>query len=298
VVGHGRFVPALVLGWVWLLAPAAARAYCRTTTAKEAQTSCPETCVTGGVPLAWQTPDLHYSLDQAGFPELDESEVGDALAASFGTWEDVSCDGESIGFEILLDPEPSLVDVGPESRTPAGNINSIIHFTAEEWSDRDLGFGAFAVTAVWYKRSTGEIVGADMQFNGAMDPFLVCPDQGCPRGQKITDLPNVVTHEAGHFLGLAHSDDPSATMWCGADNGEVSKRQLGADDVDGLCDAYPPGTAFRDKTSIIYSQSCALGRGASDSCDLTLGLLLALLGGRASLTRRRALSTLSAQDAR
>jgi hypothetical protein len=52
----------------------------------------------------------------------------------------------------------------------------------------------------------------------------------------------VLTHEAGHFLGLSHSIDNSATMKPVYDpvrDGE-SFRSLAPDDVAGICAIYPP----------------------------------------------------------
>ena len=56
------------------------------------------------------------------------------------------------------------------------------------------------------------------------------------------DLENVFAHELGHYLGLAHSTEAEATMFASAVAGETLKRDLAADDVEGLCAAYPPGT--------------------------------------------------------
>jgi MYXO-CTERM domain-containing protein len=58
------------------------------------------------------------------------------------------------------------------------------------------------------------------------------------------DLQNTLTHEAGHFFGLAHpldGTDDAVTMWAYAQLGELKKRSLEADDVDGICAIYPLG---------------------------------------------------------
>jgi hypothetical protein len=47
-----------------------------------------------------------------------------------------------------------------------------------------------------------------------------------------------MTHEAGHFLGLGHSNVRAATMSSSASVGETSKRVLAPDDKQGLCSIY------------------------------------------------------------
>ncbi|MDB4987842.1 MAG: hypothetical protein JWN04_3020, partial [Myxococcaceae bacterium] len=83
-------------------------------------------------------------------------------------------------------------------------------------------------------------------FNGALMPLAICADEdSCAR--DAVDLQNVATHEIGHFLGLAHSADARATMWCAAERGDHEKRTLESDDELGLCAMYKSGAAFLDQ---------------------------------------------------
>src|SRR5262249_40502589 len=53
---------------------------------------------------------------------------------------------------------------------------------------------------------------------------------------------SIVTHESGHFLGLAHSHDQTATMWPVYNEHTTNLRNISPDDVAGICAIYPPGS--------------------------------------------------------
>src|SRR5687767_14127173 len=85
---------------LFTLLPSSSSAYCRTTTFEGQPSSCPEVCETQGLPLYWPTRSLSYVINERGFPDLNDSTLRGILRTSFGAWEDVSCDGDSVGLTI------------------------------------------------------------------------------------------------------------------------------------------------------------------------------------------------------
>lgn len=279
-----RLCSAAGLLALFTLFPSPGAAYCRTTTFEGQPSSCPEICETQGIPLYWPSKELRYRLNQRGFPGLSDSALRGMLATSFGAWEDIRCDGgDPIGLRIVQEQQTSSLLAGPQELEP--NENVIAHVPPREWTDDRR---AFAITKIWYNARNGHILGADMLFNGNMDPFGTCPpESGCPN-DDITDLRNVVTHEAGHFLGLAHSDVEESTMWCDARPGETTKRDLAPDDAAGMCAIYADGAWLGPGTTGQHSVSdtCSVQGGAGSRGGAGLGALL-MLAPLALLGRRR-----------
>jgi hypothetical protein len=102
-----------------------------------------------------------------------------------------------------------------------------------------------AVTIVTYEMDTGRLLDADIVVNGKA-AFAVL-DEPVKGGKAEYDLPAVLTHEAGHVLGLGESaSGQEATMWPYARPDDIDKRSLAEDDEDGAIDSYqsaPPPAA-------------------------------------------------------
>jgi len=186
------------------------------------------------------------------------------------------------------------------------------------WShDALVGAGAtIALTTATFVVSTGEILDADIELNGwngeqppsAAGLYFTCAEPGpgvttCPQGAYggtsciAWDVKNTVTHEAGHMLGLDHvcenaypapynaCPSGSPTMAPTAVLGDITKRTLAPDDVEGVCTIYPAGKAV-DRTTACPAApapNTAMGCG----CGTGGGSGLALLGLVAALRRRR-----------
>lgn len=205
-----------------------------------ASVSTPTTpCITEGIPLEWRRRCISYSLESSGSKDFPLSEVRSIVRSSFDTWLAVGCAEGSPGFEVEETEQLSACDRA-EYNGEDGNVNTIAFVT--DWNDREYDPLAYALTTVWHNTRTGEIYDADMEINEARGTYGTCPEpDGCTDG--TIDLENVVTHEAGHFFGMAHTDLSltQATMHAISDPGEIAKRTLDADDAEGFCAAYPPG---------------------------------------------------------
>ncbi len=285
-----RVAVAVIGAWLGMMSmPVIARGYCRTTSAP-ATAACPAPCSAGGVELAWGTPQIEYALHESAFAGLPDAEVRGALARSFAAWTDVTCSGQTVGFDIQQLTARTPLTVGPLSSEP--NLNVISVLQPDAWQELGLDAHQFAKTELAFDTKSGEILGADIAFNAAIGTFAICPGSGCAADQ--IDIENVATHEIGHFLGLAHSADASSTMWCDAVKGDLSKRTLGDDDRAGLCAIYGSRAVFADPAPApsvrpmpdSSSSGCALG--APSSLPPLTVVSLVLLAS--ALRRRKAAS--------
>lgn len=237
--GSSPFVSVLALTLA-LVAPDSARAWCRMTTSMIPST--PGACVHDGVPLAWGHRCTSYRFFSDGTPDMSWSDLRAVAALSFGAWDDVVCpDGAMPGLvaregtDATGAPELSLCDRA-EYNIGGPNVATIVF--VPDWSTRPMyDPSAYAVTTVWHNTRTGEIYDVDMEYNEQRGPFTRCGDVPCTDGR--VDLQNVMTHEAGHWYGMAHTpDDAAATMYFAAPAGEIDKRTLQPDDIGAFCDAY------------------------------------------------------------
>ncbi|MAF11251.1 hypothetical protein CMK11_12435 [Candidatus Poribacteria bacterium] len=117
-----------------------------------------------------------------------------------------------------------------------------------------IGFGQFtgkgakqtlAAAWTWVDETTGVATDTDIFFNtshkwAVSDPGLAGAACGDP---DRYDIQNIFTHEVGHPVGVAHSDDGNdglrkATMAPTASKGELRKVTLADYDLNGLIGAY------------------------------------------------------------
>lgn len=303
---------------VVLLMSSQAAAYCRTTNCDPA-VSCrdnPEDCCivnsdgceTNGTPIAWPTSCVSYNYHEDGSPkrEITGQQLGAALDEAYNNWLSSSCvDGPlSLAVEnrgASSCGEREFNDDHPGDR----NANVWMFRDAQGIStdgasiEENLGLDAstLAVAVVSFNPATAEIYDVDVELNSGVAPFTMTEGQD---GAQV-DLLSVVTHEAGHFLGLDHSYVPGATMGSGYTPGTIDARSLSPDDEAGICAAYPAEREITSENQTCeprgkYSPHC---EGAGCDCGLarstrgnapTRAAWLGLAALGALLVRRRARS--------
>jgi hypothetical protein len=146
------------------------------------------------------------------------------------------------------------------STVPSQQHNNPIIFRDGTWPYHD-SVNALGLTMLTIDTDTGEIYGADIEINSTM---ILVAQPPAPVGAY--DLASILTHEAGHFLGLAHSADTTAVMYAFYHPGSTT---LALDDIAGICSIYPPDGTRTTAAGPIAATTCddTPRKGFSTSCD-------------------------------
>jgi hypothetical protein len=278
----GRTSAASLVGFcLFLLAPPASADFVQTMT-------CYPTgmfqCRPGETPLPVQWPQrrISYHINENGSADLHTGLISDdlkeSIIASFETWNEPGCSDLELDYRELT----PRAEIGYQEGLGEDNINVVV------WRDDDWPYGSYAavaLTTVTFRPSTGVIVDADIEMNGAMYTFT---DTDNP-AQAIVDVRNTLTHEVGHFIGLDHTNERDATMFGTAPPGELSKRILHPVDIAGLCHIYPEGVPpveGPDDGTTTQRRWCASGL-TSHAPSSPLSVAVSLLAGGLFIRLRR-----------
>jgi hypothetical protein len=229
---------ALVLSWIG--ASSHVHAYCRTTTcdprdperAGEPCATDARGCVVEGIPL-WRDPGcitLWLSEEPEPLPGIGAAELAELTLTAFETWQDAACGPGQPALQARLNGtlECALSSFDAHALEDLDSVRAV----REDWP-HPRTLREIALTTVSYHPSTGEIIGARIELNADDNRFSLAPESGA------VDLPSALAHEAGHALGLAHSDVADATMFPRAPTGSSALRTLSSDDEAGICEVYP-----------------------------------------------------------
>jgi MYXO-CTERM domain-containing protein len=225
-----------------LLAAGTAGAYCRTTSCMQGMPHSAQVCQPPesddcGVPLFWASHCIGYSVQQDASKQVTFAQTEQVLKSAFASWTSAACPGGTPQMQVT--EAAKAVCHQQQYNQTVGNAN-VIMYHDDMWPYEGQANATLALTTVTYNLDTGEIYDADMELNTA-DTHFTLGDTGVG-----FDLLSVVTHETGHFLGMAHSHDPTATMWPQYNPGTINLRHLSADDIAGICAIYPPTPVNND----------------------------------------------------
>ncbi|HEX3345448.1 MAG TPA: matrixin family metalloprotease [Polyangiaceae bacterium] len=245
-----RFAFASAAAVLVLLArPGSANAFCRTTTSKAPAGWNPAVsgCWTDGVPLAWPGKRVPYGVASQASKQVTLAEATRVADLAFASWNGAQCGGEPLGLEAY-DDGPSTVPDGSDgdalaewaycadSNSCAPVAHDVVVFDDVAWPYDDP-VNTLALTTVTYGVDDGQIFEAYTEVNSA-EHALTTTEPPPPDGATY-DLQAILTHEAGHFLGLAHATDTTSIMYAYYTPGAIT---LTADDLDAVCAVYPPAS--------------------------------------------------------
>jgi MYXO-CTERM domain-containing protein len=225
-----------------------ARAFCRTTTSAVPADFSPTQnhCWSEGLPLWWKNACVSYDIQQNASRQITYEDARSNIAIAFSQWTARTCPTDDAGASrVSIDVvDKGKVDCNQVQYNSDQPNQHVILFRDDAWPHNDSS-NTLALTTVTFNPDTGEIYDADMEINTASVRMSV----GDPVPSDGFDFLSVVTHETGHFLGMAHSGDVHATMYAHYTQGSTYMRALSPDDIAGICTIYPPdGTRTVDKS--------------------------------------------------
>jgi MYXO-CTERM domain-containing protein len=202
----------------------------------------------GGVfDLYWRNLCVGYSIASAASDQVTLDQATRLAAQAFAAWTGASCAGGGPPSINALNEGPVACDA--VRYNAVGGNQHVIAFRDSGWPYDDSS-NTLGLTTLTVNTATGEIYDADMEINS--HDFMLSVDG--------------MIHEAGHFLGLAHSDDPTAVMFA---RYVPLAGPLAPDDVAGICAVDPPNATRTTSVGTLAASACdpSPRNGFSPTCD-------------------------------
>lgn len=192
-------------------------------------------CSGEGPPMRWFRPETTVRVSTVEPEEVPWAEMKAIVDTAFASWVDLP--GCKIPQVDVLEETTTSTTITTPTRLneEPDNIVVFIRTTAEWQALPGTTSTQIALTFIANNPVTGEIVDADIAVN---DAFTFTTSDTATSG---IDLLSSITHEVGHFFGMAHSQDSTATMYATYGNdlaARTAARTLEIDDTDGICALY------------------------------------------------------------
>lgn len=290
---RGSLLAALGLAALTLTS-ARASAFCRSTTACAKGLDCPltpEGCPAEGAPVQWTRRRIPFRFSVQGPTTLVREEARAAVRAAFYRWSDTLCPPDNLPTSLRFEEGDDIFQEKPlasgEDR-PLGFEPFGIYFRDLGWPYDGEEDSTLAKTNTRFGSKSGEVIYADIEVNTGSSIFSTQETEGG------NDLQAVMTHEVGHYIGLAHSKAPLSIMvseYCGfgsarCEKGKVAARRLAPDDIAAVCTLYPPGSV-PDEREPNQAGCAAGGRCAASASEVPASGLVALAFVALAVAARR-----------
>jgi len=163
---------------------------------------------------------IRYWINELGLSQIPNASEFQAVHAGFQTWQNVASANISFSFQGTT----------PVSAVGRDGVN-LVTFQDET---TPLGSSTLAVTLSFFEIQGSDLVTveADILFN-SIQSWSTSGESG-----KV-DVQGVLTHEAGHVLGLDHSGLLSSVMVPFMRSQQIDTRVLQFDDIAGVSEIYP-----------------------------------------------------------
>ena len=184
------------------------------------------------VTLRWRQFPVRYFVTDRGVDGVSAQQFQTAISRAFGKWDDVATAELSSQFAGFTQQSPEDSD-----------DQSVLGFLNRPDQNRTL-----AATSFFIDTTDGRILESDIFFNST---FAWSVSESGTAGRF--DIESIAVHEIGHLLGLSHSALGETELISGGRRviaaetvmfpiafsaGNVSDRELKADDLAGLSDIY------------------------------------------------------------